>query len=366
MKNMTLLTCSLVMCALPAVFAEQAIAKQTVYQFKSVQTNAAKPNSTLTKSSNEYWQTYTGKELKQGVELALSDKEQLIRVAPKARYEQGQVFKPKGLELKQLKLLDKQTKKELKLQRKADQQQMRDAGFDDGSVALASLDVSNNPILKTDQALNDNDKYLVHVKEKKSKFVLKAKNQLRKSHKSDSLKFELDLNGKKPNKKQVKLVLHSPSNESVNVALVNDKVVFDQPLETIGAINGFYEIEALVTMDVSGEPLKRSIKMPFSNEIETASIGTETYRVKNRNVHVEVPVSVEMPGRYALKATLAMVKNGKVNRLATVEVAKQIEHADTLMLPFNVMSRSKGQFTLVDVELTDQTRMIKMYPELTQ
>lgn len=361
MKNMTFLTCSLTMCALPLLFSGQVAAKQTVYQYKQVQAKTT-PQTSISKTSQEYWQTYSGKELKAGIELSITDNEPLIRVAPKARFDNGQVFKPKGLELKQLKLVDKQTRKELKAQRKMSQQQMRDAGFDDGSIALASIGQSKNAILKTEQALNDSDKYLVHVIEKRSKHILKAKNQFKKAHKSDSLELELELNGKKPKKQQVQLRLNSSNDEQVNLEFDGNSVYFDQPLRELGARNGYYEIEALVTMDVNGEQLKRSIKMPFSNELQTASVGSESYQVANNRVDVSIPVTADMPGRYSIKATLAERQKGKLKKLATIEVARHVDHVETFDLPFQLSKKAKGKYTLVDLELTDQTRMIKMYP----
>ena len=355
----TLLFSVIAVAVTVAVASPKVLAEPTVFQWKNPQAEKPKKADKLKKSSQEYWQTVSGKELKEGVALSITQAEHLIRVAPKAQYQQGQVIKPRGLDMKQLKLLDKQTRKAMPTKMNASQQQMRQAGFDDDSVALRSESVSSNPILMTEQGLNDNEQYLIHVIEKGSRYSLTTESDFDKSNRSRALNFKLDMNGVKPDKKQVKLKLHGPDSEFVNVELEGDQVVFDQPLRQLGAINGFYEVEALVSMEMNGQIIKRSVKVPFTNTMETIQMTSESYELDGNQVNVTIPFSTEMPGRYAIKATLAQVGKGKVKRIATLEVADEFKYGGEFVLPFKLNKKAKGKYTLVDIEFTDQTRMMK-------
>ncbi len=355
MKNLNLLL-------IPAMFMVfSAQAKQTVYKWKDVQ-SASQEQTEVNKHSNEYWQTLSGKELKEGVEVALTSDENLIRIAPKSKYENGQVFKAKNLEIEDIKLLNKESRKALKMIQKANQKQMKDAGFDDGSVAVNGVTSGENAILKTDQALNDNDKYLVHVKEKSSKHILSVKNKFKKNKNSNDLPFELTLGNKKIGKNDVALILHSPNGEQIELSYDGKSIQFDQPLEAVGAINGFYEVEALVSTKVKGKTVKRSVKVPFTNIVESANIGTPKLKSKANSAMVSLPIEAQLPGRYAVKATLAKMVKGKLTAMETIEVAKDIDYSDELELPFSATSLNKGKYRLINIEVTDQTRMIKTFP----
>ncbi len=69
-------------------------------------------------------------------------------------------------------------------------------------------------------------------------------------------------------------------------------------------------------------------------------------------------------GRYAIRATLTgKGDKGERIKLATVEVAKQIDSYGSFTMPFSVTQTAKAPYELVDIELTDQTRMLKFAGE---
>ena len=112
-------------------------------------------------------------------------------------------------------------------------------------------------------------------------------------------------------------------------------------------------------MEMNGQIIKRSVKVPFTNTMETIQMTSESYELDGNQVNVTIPFSTEMPGRYAIKATLAQVGKGKVKRIATLEVADEFKYGGEFVLPFKLNKKAKGKYTLVDIEFTDQTRMMK-------
>ncbi|MDA8621420.1 hypothetical protein N9L48_02135 [Psychrosphaera sp.] len=337
--------------------------EQTVYQWSTVQASS-KAQQFVEKSSDEYWQTVSGKELKKGVSVYLTTNDNLIRVAPKASYENGEVYKAAGIEIEDLELLDTSSKIKYNVSATASQSQMKLAGFDDGSVAIKGLTNGQNAILKSRQPLADNGLYLIHVKEKNTPHVLNIKSGFKKINEEASLPFNLNMPSGTITSKDVSLSLISPVAEQVEVSLTSNGVEFSQPLEQLGAINGFYELDALVLADVNGKKVMRSIKVPFTNVKETASLGQPRFKQEVGRVIVDMPIEADLPGRYAVKATLASKEGDIITKLATIEVAAHIDNYAKLSLPFDVSLVGTKKITLTDVEVTDQTRMIKTYPKL--
>ncbi len=334
-----------------------AVAKATIYQYPTPHSPQTQVQN-LSVESNEYWQTVSGKALKAGVELAITDDKHLIRLAPKARFEAGQVIAPKAIDVKQLKLTDSLTQRALPVQQKANQVQMQQAGFDDGSIALTRQGKGLTR-LKTAQNLNDNAQYLIHVKEPNSKHVLRAKSHFNKDTYSDTLSASFTLANQHVTPSQVAMKVHSPVGEQVSANYQNGQVRFSQPLEQIGAINGFYEIEALVTQRVNGELVKRSIKLPFTNSMTTARLGDASLSNFGTTVTARMPLTVNEPGRYSVTATLMTRQAGKEIALATVALADDFQTSGVVSLPFKLKSPVAGPLYLANVELVDQTRMLK-------
>ncbi|MFY8274498.1 DUF4785 domain-containing protein [Pseudoalteromonas sp. SSDWG2] len=340
--------------------------EQTVYQYPQVQP-AGEALQSLHKTSVEYWQTVSGKELKTGIPVFVSQSQHFIRIAPRAHFDSGEIIKPQSLASKAFIAKDADTQKELSIHVVAEQQHMREAGFDDGSVGikLANIKAQGQTLLRTKQALNDNDEYLVHVIEKGSRQALKANTQFTLGQYQQRLDISLDLGDAPLKNEQVKLRLHSPVSEKVDVAFDNGEAVFAQPLTHLGAAQGYYELEATVTTQMNGQTIKRSVQMPFVYSAQTIVMDTATVTaLADNHYQAIVPVEVEMHGRYAIRATLrGQSNNGDPISIATVEVAKNISSADQFVLPFTSTQAVYGPYQLVDVELIDQTRMLKFTPQ---
>ncbi|EWH07823.1 hypothetical protein AT00_01700 [Pseudoalteromonas lipolytica SCSIO 04301] len=334
--------------------------EQTVYQFPEVQSASVAQLHMLEKDSVEYWQRVSGKELKRGVPVFVNQAEHFIRIAPKARFESGEVFKPRDLQLDKFSVSDANAQ-QLPMHAIAAREQMQNAGFTDGSVGLKLGQVNAKAMLKTSQALNDNDTYLVHVIEKGSRNALHAKTQFKVNDQQQRVGMQLSMGQKRVKDNEVQLSLYSPEGEQLDVRYENGEAVFTYPLETLGAANGYYELEANVETKVNGQTVKRSIKMPFVNSSQTITMdNAKVTALGNNQYQAWVPVQVTDSGRYAIRATLTgKGDKGERVKLATVEVAKQIDNYDQFMMPFSVSKAAKAPFELVDIELTDQTRMLK-------
>ncbi|CAM4314646.1 DUF4785 domain-containing protein [Pseudoalteromonas ostreae] len=332
---------------------------QTVYQFPQVQSAPVSQLQTLEKDSVEYWQHVSGKELKHGVPVFVNQADNFIRIAPKARFDSGEVFKPHGLQLDKLSVRDANFK-QLPMQAAA-REQMQNAGFSDGSIGLKLGQVNGNAMIKTRQALNDNDTYLVHVIEKGSRNALHAKSQFKLKQHQQRLNMQLSMGQKRFKDNDVQLTLFAPDGEQLDVGYENGEAVFTYPLETIGAAKGYYELEANVKTKINGLIVKRSIKMPFVHSAQTITMDTAKIAyLGNSQYQAEVPVQVTDSGRFAIRATLTgKGSKGERVKLATVEVAKQIDNQAQFMMPFSVAKTAKAPFELIDIELTDQTRMLK-------
>ncbi|WP_406664096.1 DUF4785 domain-containing protein [Gallaecimonas sp. GXIMD1310] len=350
------------MIAISLLLSPAAIAKPVVYQYPAPQIQA-KPMLTISKQSNEYWQRVTGKELKAGVALHITQADNLVRVAPKAHFQAGQVEKARGLDLNLLSLHGSAKGKALAVQRIASQQQMRQAGFEDGSVAMkAPLEAH---ILKTSQPLRDDDEYLVHVKEKGSPLVLDAKADFRVHPGQQKLALALAMQGQALPAKGVKLTLVSPDGDKVPVHYDGQNVTFDTPLQAVGARHGYYQLNVFSESTVNGQTVARSATLPFMQTEQTATLGSSHLETaSDGSVVAKVPLLAQQPGRFAIKATLVSVQGKQKVALATTEVAQQVDADAVFSLPFKVSGQDLSHYQLDDLVITDQTRMLKLYPDV--
>jgi len=337
----------------------------TFYQWpSSYKTNVSKQNQE-TYSSNEYWQVVTGAELNKGIKVYLSDSSTLVKLTPKARFDQGEVFKPQNLELNQIELGNNLASSKQKLVQLAAQKEMALAGFKDGSIALKVQNASLNApsVLKYAQPLIADDKYIVHIKDKNSAFKLNvtAPLEIKKQFKPQ-LKLKAELTNKQFSNADVNARLISPLGESIALKYNNGNIDFSNELEQLGAVKGLYQVELDVSANHLANKIKRTIKVPFIQTAKTANIHVLDINIETSNkglINVTVPVSITQEGRFAVKATLQgySLNNQKVD-IATAEVARFLSHDESLSMPFKVSRLTKGPYSLSNIILTDQTRMM--------
>lgn len=305
--------------------------------------------------SNEYWQTITGEQINRGVPVYVSG-DALIRLAPKARYSSGARQVSPGIELNDLSI--KQADGSMvKLNLIAGQEEMKSAGFSDGSVAVKVSSTSNRPLqIQSQNKLAANSEYLLHVKEKNSPYQLKLAMP---SHfdGETNLAINASLHNQKlvPLTTQIKLL--APSGEELDAQLRDNRVTFSQPLTEFGAKNGLYQLELHTTGNADGKLVKRSVKLPFINVAKTASLGEVQI-----DKQIALDINVFDAGRYNVSATLQGVDSqGNLQRLQTADVAETLSQDKQLVLPFDLSKFSHFKnFSLVDVKLTDQSRLMTL------
>jgi len=366
-KTINQLSTAATLIAIAISSASHAQAKNdeaTFYQWpSSYKTDFTKQNKKAY-TSNEYWQVVTGAQLNKGVKVYLSDASTLVKLTPKARFDQGAVFKPQNLELNQIQLGNNLANKQQIVQLAA-QKEMALAGFKDGSIALKVQNASLNApsVLKYAQPLVADDKYIVHVKDKNSAFKLNVTAPLEiKKQFQPQLTIKAELTNKQFSNTDVSARLISPLGESVELKYNQGKIDFSNELAQLGAVKGLYQVELNVSVKHLANKIKRTIKVPFIQTAQTASILTTEINIESNNqglINVNVPVSIDQEGRFAVKATLQgySLNNQKVD-IATAEVAKFLSHDENLTMPFKVSGLTKGPYSLSNIILTDQTRMM--------
>lgn len=332
-----------------------ADAERVEYIWPSVQQVANQNQMQQTLSSDEYWETVTGAQLRKGVQV-FAGRNALVRLAPKASYESGAKITPQPLNMDAIYLASLGSN--VQMNQLASQRDMEDAGFYDGSVALQLDNVAGGSVtLASSQNLASDAKYLIHVKEKGTdqKLTVNASRFLQGN--DASLALDAAVNAAKPSPFSTRATLIAPDGSESKARFQNGKVVFDQPLMTVGASQGFYEVQLTTMVNVNRKLVKRSIKVPFVNLQQTAEM-TSVELGENASVNL----SVAEPGRFNITATLqGMDANGKLVKLQTAEVAEFVEQDKAVALPFQLDKFADySDLQLVNIKLMDQTRLMPL------
>jgi hypothetical protein len=317
--------------------------------------------------SDYYWQVVTGAELSRGIKIYSTSEGALLRLAPKADYSSGVKQQSKALDLAQLTLTGKQNEL-LQLRQIASVEVMKHAGFDDGSVALRlpESDSLQPMVLKSQQTLAEDALYLLQVKEKRSSYRLRITAQNAIEQNGNMMSLEMDIAGQPLDNDRTDIQLLSPTGPGVNVSYQDGRVKLPNNLDVVGAYQGLYELQVTTLDKIDGHWVKRSAKVPFAQHLKTAEIAGALQR---KGEHLYIPLLVHEPGRYVVTATLQgyTMQGDKVN-VQTADVAQWLDKAQDLRLPFelNAFDKLQGPFTLVNVQLKDQGRMMPLQhmPEL--
>ena len=343
-----------------AVPASHAISKQaTTYIWPAPhQAGMNHHSSEQQRVSNEYWQVVSGFELNHGLALhATSDA--LVRLAAYTHDDSGSSLSSVQLDPEQIQISSGKGQI-IQAERLISEQDMRLAGFDDGSIAVKLPQLAQGKLaLRSEQALPNQARFLLHVKEKNSPFLLDVTAPSQVSGTIDNtLGLTMSIAGNAVTASEVNVRVYDPKGQRIAVEQKGSTIKFNDDLRYFGAHQGLYEVEIEVTKAVRGNIVKRTIKMPFANQIKTAAFeGSPQLDEKNR---YQMPIAVIEPGRYSVTATLqGKNKNGEWVRLQTAESANWLEHDANLTLPFTLEEFSQyNRFELVDVKLQDQSRMM--------
>lgn len=307
--------------------------------------------------SREFWAMADSAELKRGFEIQTSAPGAVIRISPAAG---NAAVDPGALRvMKNGRMIPEPQS----FQRKANAQQLRAAGMDvpEGSaiVQIAAAHGQGRFQVALPKA---SGRYLVHVYEPESPYVLKA--QAARSHwlAGDTLEVAATMQrGRtKLSGGQVEGELVSPSGRSYPLSFRNGKARLMVPVEA-GNEPGLWEVQLFAGQVVGGNTVQRDARTAVEITRPTARLAGG-YGFDAGTLRFDLPVQVAAEGRYELRGTLFATGPDGVSRPVS-----QAHAADWLTpgqrrlgLAFNRGHLPAGYgapFELRFLELKDQTRM---------
>ena len=248
-------------------------------------------------------------------------------------------------------------------QRKTNAAQLKAAGMDvpDGSAVVQLAKEQGQGRFQV-QLADAKGRYLVHVFEPNSEYVLKAQAGRRSVLAGDTLEVSAEM-GKAASKLaggQVGGSLISPSGRSYDLAFRNGKAQIEVPDEA-GTQPGLWEVHLSAGSFDQGASIQRDARTAVEVTRPTARLGGG-YGFDAAALRFDLPVQVAAPGRYELRGTLYATGPDRVSRpVAQAHAANWFEAGQRqLSLAFgrgNVPSGFGAPYELRFVELKDQARM---------
>lgn len=307
--------------------------------------------------SREYWALAEASELQAGLTIDTTAPGALIRVSPATG---SRAVAPGQLHM----LRDgKRIAEPESFQRRANSAQLKAAGMDvpDGSSIVQLAPELGKGRFQV-QVAEAKGRYLVHVFEPNSDYVLKAQANRHQVLAGDTLEVSAEM-GRGPAKLgagQVGGSLISPSGRSYDLAFRNGKAQIQVPDEA-GTMPGLWEVHLSAGSFDQGASIQRDARTAVEVTRPTARLGGG-YRFDAAALRFDLPVQVAAPGRYELRGTLyATGQDGVARPVAQAHAANWFEAGSRqLSLAFgagNVPSGFGAPYELRFVELKDQARM---------
>lgn len=305
--------------------------------------------------SREYWMLVDGAALKRGQGIDTTAPGALIRISP-----ERDAAPVSGASLRVAKggrvLADG-------FRSKADAGQLQAAGMDvpAGSV-IVKLEAAHGAGRFDLQLAGAEGRYLVHVFEPQSPYVLKAQAASGRVLAGDTLEVAAQLR-----RGQAKLgggtvegELVSPAGTRYPLAFVDGKARLVAPAEA-GALPGLWEVHVFAGAVADGQPVQREARTAVEVVLPTARLAGG-YAFDARARRVDLPLQVAAPGRYEVRGTLyATSPSGELRPVAQAHSAAWLEAGQrSLSLPFASAPLPAGYgapFELRHLELKDQARM---------
>lgn len=307
--------------------------------------------------SREFWALTDGNQLKRGFSIQTTAPGAVIRISPaagNAAVDPGEVRVMKNGRL----IAEPQT-----FQRKANTQALRQAGMEvpDGS---AVMQLANEHGQGRFQVLlpKAGGRYLVHVYEPESPYVLKAQAAQSRLLAGDTLEVAAVMQ-----RGQAKLAggrvegeLVSPSGRSYPLAFRDGKARRLVPVEA-GDEPGLWEVQLFAGQVIAGAPVQRDARTAVEIARPTARLAGG-YGFDASALRFELPVQVAAEGRYELRGTLyATGRDGVSRPVSQAHAADWLQPGQrSLGLAFDRRHLPSGfgaPFELRFLELKDQTRM---------
>ena len=309
--------------------------------------------------SREFWAVAEASEMLAGLAIDTTAPGAVIRISP--------VMGSRAVDPDQVHMLrqgraiaDPQS-----FQRKTNASQLKAAGMDvpDGSAVVQLAKEQGQGRFQV-QLADAKGRYLVHVYEPESPFVLKAQADRRSVLAGDTLEVAaaMQRDGAKiamPSN-QVAGVLVSPSGRSYDLSFSNGKARLQVPQDA-GSEPGLWEVQLSAGTYTDGASVQRDARTAVEVTRPTAKLGGG-YGYNAAAVRFDLPVQVAAAGRYEVRATLyATGRDGVSRPVSQAHSANWLEPGQRqLGLAFgraNVPAGYGAPYELRFLELKDQTRM---------
>jgi len=334
------------------------------------------PNLSQQSSSDQYWRTVSGAELNKGVNLAISQSDSIIRIAPRGDNSSGGLMHSPAIAPDKLRLykIDKQTidKSISLIQSISDPQAMATAGLIDDSSALR-LSKQATPgqyQLQVVQPLGADDTYLINVKEKGSPYQLTLSSPALVASIDREIGFKLEMSNNDSALAPV-ATLKQENGQYHRLQLLNNGDTWQAKLPDNLALpssnRGLSEIQVNIETRVDNKPVIRTVKTAFKQYVPSARIGQQATIHWRAQKPIKALLSLEVanPGRYAVSAILQGTDaNGNLQNILHTESALWLESNGEISLNFDSAlidaSPLRAPYMLKALELKDQGQMARL------
>tara|TARA_R110000737_G_scaffold259348_2_gene267911 strand:+ start:17 stop:1240 length:1224 start_codon:yes stop_codon:yes gene_type:complete len=335
----------------------QALAKNTGLSF------AVTPYTSI---SDEYWLEVTGKQLNSGIALTITKPGALIRLSGKKSENPTHVdsiaIDPEQIELSQGKQILSKA-----FSQSVSQQQFATANiFPNSSAVKLAQHVGRGEFkLKVNQALNSDERYLVNVKEKGSKYTLTlsipSQTLIAKQH----IMLDMTMSnsqGKLTNSKH-NAHIKTPGGEilAVNYQEVNGKYSIKLPdMPANKSYGELYELHIASQGNDNGLKVNRNGKVAFAIAKPTAKM---TSNIAVNLTHAMIELDIASEGRYEISAIISgLNKQGNEEKVMLSRSAHYLQPGlQQVNLDFDTQLLKTLQvlppYQLSEMRLVDQSRM---------
>jgi len=354
---------------------DAAIEKQTVHFSQRISTN--KPISFKAKGytniSDEYWFETTGKQLKSGVELNISTPGALVRLSGKQAKDKYST-QIKAINPNAVQLFKNNKKLSAPFSQKVSQQEFASANIFPNSSALKLKNEFGKGAftLKVNDYLDDNQRYVVNVKEKNAEHKLHLALAKQSYMQGEKINFSSKLKTTSTNKAistqgRPLAYIKTPSGERklLNFAKNGDQFQFSVPTDLAPAKRGqLFELHVETENKTNGLKVKRNAKVAFALAQPTARIEGDAAMQKSAvPSFVDVNLQVASEGRYEVSAVVYGSNDKKLSLPFMLSRSAYYltpgEHAVKLQLDTDIIKNSglKAPYTVTNLSLMDQSRL---------
>lgn len=318
-------------------------------------------------TSNEYWFSVTGKQLNAGIDVHTTAPGALIKVSRVGA-------KGEKMDGKALSLLD--SKRANVAGKVIGEDDLQGTGIFAASSAI-KMDTSVNPgtfKLSYNQALNADNQFVIHVKEKHSTNLLKIETNKQAYVAGENLTFDaMMLAGDETiAMNNIEAFIMSPSGKKFAAQAVKGK----NGLATVNArnfvkgeqieapINGLYELHLIANASDQGVQVQRRGKIAFAMAEQTATLAPVKAQVSGKQT--QFAIDVNTAGRYEVRGVLfGHDSKGQLKPIMETHAAETFkEGKQVLTMEFDqkILKQSglKAPYELKNVRLYDQSRMSRL------